>query len=101
MRHVPALSLGSLLVVGLAASACKQPEAQANASPPAAAAAPAPAPPLPSPYGEPYQLVEWPKLPQGMFFGTKGGFPDPAARDREAAQRRAQQASAQGQGQGG
>lgn len=101
MRHARSLSLVLPVLTVLGVTGCQNKDAEANASP--AAAAPAPPPPLPSPFGEPYELVaDWPKMPEGMFFGTKEGFPDQATRNRAAADRRAQQAAAQAQGsQGG
>ena len=45
---------------------------------------------------EPYELVPtWPNFSSGTFFGTRGGWPDQAARDRAAAARRALQARGQ------
>jgi DNA-binding beta-propeller fold protein YncE len=92
------LRLGSALLVLVASlSACSQgEELEAAAEAPAEEAGP---PPLPSPFGEPYELVAaWPTFPEGMFFGTKEGFPTQAERDAAAAARRAQQATAQSQG---
>ena len=49
---------------------------------------------------ETYELVpDWPNFPSGMFFGSREGWPDQAARDRAAAARRAQQARGQTPGQ--
>jgi hypothetical protein len=105
MRPVSALPIrGALVLVLLSASACSQGE-ELDAAAAAAPAEPAGPPPLPSPYGEPYALVaDWPTFPEGMFFGTKEGFPTQAERDQAAAARRAQQSAAAsqgGQGQGG
>ena len=54
-------------------------------------------PAAPDARAQEYQLVpDWPNFPDGMFFGTESGFPDPAAREA-AAQRRREAMAAGGQ----
>ena len=87
MRQRSAVATASAVVLALGAlTGCSQEEDLDASAPPAAA-------PLPSPFGEPFTLVSaWPNVPDGMFFGTQEGFPDQAARDQAAAERRAQAA---------
>ena len=74
MRHKPAIVICAALLV-VAAALPAAPDARAQE----------------------YELVpDWPNFTGGMFFGTEGGFPDPAAREA-AAQRRREAMAAGGQ----